>query len=284
MGEDNICELTFIGPEFQCVTEKVSWDNQHGSATVVLDFEPLGMVNDFNNNWLNGKLQNNFMLKSLTQQAYSGFRCEVNALTDSMFVAVERNLVGPYDDPLIPYLNLSTKHFWVVNRYDFGDAKVKGMFDFSKSQDGDIIQSVNDSATLLYRKNASEPWHEIACTLYPGSTWKQGRFVVDNFAPGEYTIAAWDKEALSIEEYAEPEKHMHLFPNPAKSQVRMSWNDICDGSIRIIGMDGKEYKSLPFVQTDSLELLTADLAQGCYTVMRLSKDGAVMETKKLIVK
>jgi hypothetical protein len=229
-------------------------------------------------------MQNNFMLTSSTQQTLSGFRCEATSLTDSVFVAVESNLVGPYDDPLIPDLTLSSKRFWVINRYDFGDAVVKGMFDYSKNQDGDIIQSENDSATLLYRKDASEAWHEIAYTLYPGSMWRQGRFVLDNFEPGEYTIAVWDKAALGTEEYVEPESQMQLFPNPAKGQVRMSWNGICDGAIRIVGMDGKEQKSVVFTQTDSLELSTADMAKGCYTVMRLNKDGMVLETRKLIVK
>lgn len=284
IGQNNVCELTFIGPEFQMVTEKVNWDNQHGNAVVTLDFEPVCMVSDFNNNWLDGKAQKNFMVKTSAQQTYSSFKFEATSLTDSVFVAVESNLVGPYDDPLIPYLTLSTKRFWVVNRYDFGDAEVKGMFDYSKNQDGDIIQSENDSATLLYRKNASEAWHEIACTLYPGSTWKQGRFVIDNFMPGEYAIAVWDKEALATEEYAEPEKHMQLYPNPAKSSVRMRWSDVCDGAICFIGMDGKEMKNVPFMQSDSVELSITDLAKGCYTVVRLNKDGAVVESKKLIVK
>ena len=284
VGQSNVCELTFIGPNFQWVTERVTWDDQHSSATVILDFEPVCMVGDINNNCLDGKQQKNFMVKSSTQQGYSNFRFEATSLTDSVFVAVESNLVGPYNDPLMPYLTLSSKHFWSINRYDFGKAEVKGMFDYSQSQDGDIIQSPNDSATLLYRKNASEAWHEIAYTLYTGSTWRIGRFVVDDFAPGEYTIAVWDKEALSAEEYAEPEKHMQLFPNPTKERVRMTWSNVCDGAIRIVSMDGKELKSLSFTQADSLELSTEDMASGCYMVMRVNKDGAVMETKKLIVK
>ncbi len=224
------------------------------------------------------------MVKTSTQQACSGFRFEATSLADSVFVAVESNLVGPYDDPLIPNLTLSTKHFWVINRYDFGESKIMGMFDYSRTQDGDIIQSENDSATLLYRKNAAEAWHEIAHTVYTGSTWKVGRLVVDDFEPGEYAIAVWDKEALGTEEYAEPEKHMQLFPNPSKERVRMTWGDVCDGVIRIVSMDGKELKSIPFTQADGLELSTEDMAPGYYTVMRVNKDGAVMETKKLIVK
>ena len=284
IGQNNRYDVTFIGSDFQMVTEQINWDGVHGTTTLTLDFEPIGVVGDMANNWLDGKLLKNFMVKTSAQQAYSSFRMEATSLTDSVFVAVESNLVGPYDDPLIPHLTLSTKHFWTINRYDFGEAEVKGMFDFSKNLDGDIIQSENDSATLLYRKDASEAWHEIAYTLYPGSTWKQGRIILDNFAPGEYTIAVWDKEALATEEFAEPEKQMQLFPNPAKSQVRLSWSKACDGTIRIIGTDGKAVKSTSFTHADGLELSIADLAQGCYTVMRLNKDGAVLETKKLIVK
>ena len=284
IGQNNRYDVTFIGSDFQMVTEQINWDGVHGTTTLTLDFEPIGVVGDMANNWLDGKLLKNFMVKTSAQQAYSSFRMEATSLTDSVFVAVESNLVGPYDDPLIPHLTLSTKHFWTINRYDFGEAEVKGMFDFSKNLDGDIIQSENDSATLLYRKDASEAWHEIAYTLYPGSTWKQGRIILDNFAPGEYTIAVWDKEALATEEFAEPEKQMQLFPNPAQNQVRLSWSEACDGTIRIIGTDGKAVKSTSFTHADGLELSIADLAQGCYTVMRLNKDGAVLETKKLIVK
>ena len=284
IGQSNVCELTFIGPDFQWVTEKVSWDNQHGSATVILDFEPVCMVSDINNNWLDGKQQKTVMVKTSAQQACHGFRFEATALADSVFVAVENNLVGPYDDPLIPNLTLSSKHFWSINRYDFGAAKVKGMFDYSKTQDGDIIQSENDSATLLYRKNASEAWHEIAHTIYSGSTWKVGRLVVDDVMPGEYAIAVWDKEALGTEEYAEPEKQMQLFPNPSKDRVRMTWSGICDGVIRVLSLDGKEVRNATFIQTDNLELSTEGLAKGCYTVVRLNQDGRVMETKKLMVK
>ena len=284
VGQNNACELTFIGPEFQWVTEKVNWDGPHGSAMVVLDFEPICMVNDIHNNWLDGKQQKNVMVKSSSQQACYGFRFEATSLTDSVFVAVENNLVGPYDDPLIPYLTLSSKHFWTVNRFDFGEAEVKGIFDYSNSTDGDIIMSANDSVTLFYRKNASEAWHEIAHEFHPGSTWKLGRIIVDIFVPGEYTIAVWDKDALGAEEYAKPENHMYLFPNPAKGQVRMSWDDVCDGAIRVFDLEGRVMKNVVFSHTDNVTISIADLAQGCYTVIRVNLDGTLMETKKLIVK
>ena len=65
IGQHNRYEVTFIGPEFQLVTEMVEWDGLHATATVILDFEPVGIVNDFNNNWLDGRTQKNLMLNSL---------------------------------------------------------------------------------------------------------------------------------------------------------------------------------------------------------------------------
>ena len=284
IGQDNAYEVTFIGPDFQLVTETLHWDGLHGEATVTLDFEPAGMVNDMNNGWLDGKNQMNFMLKTSAQQSFANVKMKPATLTDSVFVAIENHLVGPYNDPLIPYLTMSTKHFWTINRYDFGEADVTGMFDFTSSSENDIIHSENDSATLMYRRNAAEAWHEIEHTVYPGSTWRHGRLVVENFPPGEYAIAVWDKEALGMEEYANPVRKVQLYPNPAEGQVRMTWDGAFEGQICIVGVEGKELKRMSFSQTESVEFSTADLPKGCYTVMCLDKEGKVILMEKLIVK
>ena len=284
IGQNNAYEVTFIGPDFQLVTEKTVWDGLLHSAIVTLDFDPLGLVNDFNNNWLDGKTQTNLILKSTSPQGYGTFKAEAVSLTDSVFVSVENHLVGPYNDPLIEYLTLSSKHFWNINRYDFGEAMVKGQFDYSTTTDGDIIHTANDSATLLYRRNASEPWHEINHTVYQGSTWKHGRFIVDELLSGEYTIAVWDKEALSEEEYFTPENRMQVFPNPSDSHVRVIWNEARDGEIHILSIDGKELKTIAFSQADGIDFSTEGLPQGCCTVVLIGKDGAVLSTEKLIIK
>lgn len=284
IGQSNGYVITFIGPDFQLATERVEWGGLHNEATVTLDFDPVGMVGDMNNGWLDGKTQSNMMLKTTNLQSFAHFRAQATTLTDSVFIAVENHLVGPYDDPLIPYLNLSTKHFWTINRYDFGDAVVSAQFDYSRSNDGDIIQTENDSATLVYRKNASEAWHEIPHTLYPSSFWRQGRFIVDDVQPGEYAIAAWDKEALSVEEAMATENKIQLYPNPAQGQVRVSWKGATDGQIRIVGVDGKELKRIGFSQAESVDFSTSDLPKGCHTVMCLDKEGRVISAEKLIIK
>ena len=284
IGQNNRYDVTFIGPDFQLVTEQVNWDGLHESATVTLDFEPIGMVNDYNNNWLDGKTQKNIMLKTTSSQNFAYVTLLPQSLTDSVFFSVENHLVGPYDDPLIPNLTLSSKHFWTVNRYDFGEANVEAWFDYSKNNDGDIIETQNDSATLLYRKNAAEAWHEIPYTLYPGSIWRQGRFIVDDVQPGEYTIAVWDKEALGEEEYVVPERRMQVFPNPANGRVHLSWGELTDGQIRILSPEGKELRSVAFNHAEGIDLYTDGLPKGCCTVIRQDKEGRMINIEKLIIK
>ena len=284
IGQGNRYDVTFIGPDFQLQTEKVSWDGLHENATVLLNFEPLGLANDLNNNWLDGKTQKNMMLKTPSSQNFAYVTVQAQSLTDSVFVGIENHLVGPYDDPLVEGLNLSTKHFWTVNRYDFGEAAVAGWFDYSKTNDGDIIQTQNDSATLLYRKNASEPWHEIPYTLYSGSSWKQGRFIIESLSPGEYTMAAWNKEVLGQQELMEQKSTMQLFPNPAEMQVQVAWNGVANGQVRLCDMNGKPLKQIDFSKAESLSLSIEGLAKGCYIVERCDKNGLVVEQSKLIVK
>lgn len=284
IGQDNRYGITFIGPDFELVHKQVAWDGVHGTATVLLDFEPIGMVNDFDNYWLDGKTQKNLMLRSTSMQNFANVRIEPETITDSVFVSIENHMVGPYGNPLIPSLNLSTRHFWTINRFDFGHAKLKGMFDYSLTSDGDIFQSDNDSATLLYRRNASEKWHEIAFSMYPGSTWKHGRIVIDELRSGDYALAAWDKTSFDVDENHSPTKQMLLFPNPSDNQVNVLWTTVSDGAIRIISPDGKTLRTIEYSHSNQLAIATGDLPKGCYTILLTNKDGKVLASEKLIVK
>ena len=284
IGRSNRYDITFIGPNFELMHDQVVWAGTQQTVWVGVPFAPVGMVCDFNNNWLDGRTQKNFMLKTTSQQNFAYFTVKPDAITDSVFVSVENHLVEPYDDPLIPYLTLSTKHFWTINRYDFGESEVEGWFDYSKTNDGDIIQTQNDSATLLYRRNASDPWHEIPYTLYPSSNWKQGRFIVDDFQSGEYVLAAWDKEALGTEEFEEAQPSMQVFPNPARNEVKVSWVGLSDGQVSVCDLSGKVLKTQSFTKSDSITLALDGLAAGTYLLTRKSANGTPVETEILTIK
>lgn len=283
IGQNNKYELTFIGPDFQLVTEKLGWDGLHGNAIVTLDFEPVAVINDLNNNWLDGNTQRYFMLKPNNTESFANFLAKAETMADSSFVSVVNHLVGPYDDPLIEGLTLSPSHFWTISRYDFGEANIRGQFNYSKSQENDIIQSENDSITLLYRKNASEPWREIEHTLHPQSTWQLGRIYVEDFPSGDYAFAVWNKEQLALPEQ-EGIGSLKLYPNPAQGQVVVGWKGVAEGQIVLCDTEGRTLKTALFAQTEQITLALPDLVPGCYFVRKLDKNGTILETQKLIIK
>ena len=286
VGMQNVYPVTFYDADFNLHTDTVCWNGATACSTKLLDFEPIGLIADFDNDYLEGITQKKGMLNTTASPNYANMQIEVSSLTDSVFYSIANHPVGPYDDPLIPGLTISTSHFWTVNRYDFGPAEVKGVFTYRNnvSYDGDIIHSANDSATMVYRANASEPWREIAHEVTSVSTWKLGQIVVNDLPSGEYTIAVWDKEFLGTEEQGDAPIKMQVFPNPADAEVNLCWNTFCDGSVKIVDALGRVARCLTFSDACGLKVSTEGLAKGMYLVQRIDADGQVVETNNLIIK
>ena len=108
--------------------------------------------------------------------------------------------------------------------------------------------------------------------------------IVDNLFPGEYTFAAWDKEALAEEELVMPGRRIQVYPNPALGSVRVYWSGLSDGYVCVIGADGRELKRLEYTQAEGVEIVIEGLPKGCYAVARYGKDGERLATEKLIIK
>ena len=256
---------------------------ENGKTAIELDFQPIAAFADYYNRFLDGKTDGNFMLTTTGKTSHANFQAEVNAITDSTLLRIENHLVGPNDDPEIPALTISTKHYWNIFRQDYGEADIKGTFTYSKSTDNDLIFTENDSATLLYRANVNEPWHEIQYTLNPQSNWRMGQFFVENFASGDYCIAVWDKEHIGVAEMLESQR-MKIYPNPAENQINIQMKDRCDGQFVICDSQGKTLKRIAFEQSDRMSIATDGLAKGLYFVKRLDKNGTVLETETLIIR
>lgn len=278
----NRIEVTLFGANGECETMLVDFPEQ-GSKTVTLGFMPVAAFVDFDNHFLDGKTDENFLLTATGSASFSNFKATVNAISDSVLLRIENHLVGPNDDPEIPALTISTKHYWKIFRQDFGEADIQGTFTYSKSSDNDLIFSENDSATLLYRANMNEPWHEIQYTLNPQSNWRMGQFYVDDFASGEYCIAVWDKELLGVEETMKSQR-MKIYPNPAENQINIQLQDFCNGQIAICDSQGKTVKRIAIKQSDRLNIATDGLAKGLYIVKCLNENGTVLETETVIIR
>lgn len=287
IGSTYVCpssrvEVTFIGANGEMDTRMVDF-HQNDIMVQNLDFMPIDAFVDYNNRFLDGKTDRNFMLTTSQHVSFANFSTEIQHITDPTMLRVENHLIGPSDDPEIPALTISTKHYWKIFRQDYGENDIQGDFVYSTSTDGDIILSENDSATILYRANANEPWREIQHTLHPQSSWRMGQILVDNFPSGEYCIAVWNKELLGVAEMMESQR-MKVYPNPAGNQVNIQMKDLRDGQVVICDSQGKVVRQIAIEQNEKMTIATDGLAKGLYIVKCLSENGTVLETETLIIK
>ena len=213
LGMNNRVEVTFVGADCQLQTLMVCWDGMEDDQVVTLDFEPIAAFVDYYNRFLDAKTDGNLTATAPASLTQGKFKASVNSVTDSVMLRLEDHCIGPDNDPEIPYLTLSTCHYWNFFRNDIGEATVNAQISFTNSgQDGDIIQTENDSAVLLYRSDINDTWHTIPYTQE--GNWKIGRFNVTDVQTGQYTIGVIDKMIWSVNEQST--QLLNIYPIPSQ--------------------------------------------------------------------
>lgn len=281
VGQNNRVEVTFIDNAGQLQTELVNWNGLEENKTVTLDINPIAAFADYYNHFLDAKYDNNLTATSpgnlgINQQ----LSITVNSVSNSVMLRGEEHYVAPDNDPNIPGLTLSTKHYWNVLRMDFGDSDVSGKFTFSNnaSMDGDIIHSENDSAVLLYRANINEAWHTIPYEQQ--GNWKIGIFTVSDLQTGQYTLGAIDKTQLGLGENNFDTKKMLLTPNPTENYVKISTN-YNNSKILIVNSLGQLVNSFP-ISENEITISVEGFPAGVYYVNLLDEKKNIISTEKLV--
>lgn len=283
VGQNNRVEVTFIDNGGQMQTTPVNWDGSEANQNVTLDINPIAAFADYYNHFLDAKIDKNL---TTTTTANLGVEQQltitVSSVTDSVMLRGEEHFVAPDNNPNIPGLTLSTRHYWNVLRLDFGEANVSGKFTFSNNanMDGDIIQTENDSAVLLYRANINDTWHTIPYTQQ--GNWKLGIFTVNDVPTGQYTIGAIDKTQLGMGENILDTKKMILTPNPTNNFVKISTKTE-NSEILIINNLGQTINSFPICGNDAT-ISVENFPAGIYYVNLLDEKKNIISTEKLVKK
>ena len=283
VGQNNRVEVTFIDNGGQMQTTLVNWDGSEANQNVTLDINPIAAFADYYNHFLDAKIDKNL---TTTTTANLGVEQQltitVSSVTDSVMLRGEEHFVAPDNNPNIPGLTLSTRHYWNVLRLDFGEANVSGKFTFSNNanMDGDIIQTENDSAVLLYRANINDTWHTIPYTQQ--GNWKLGIFTVNDVPTGQYTIGAIDKTQLGMGENIIDTKKMILTPNPTNYFVKISTKTE-NSEILIINNLGQTINSFPICGNDAT-ISVENFPAGIYYVNLLDEKKNIISTEKLVKK
>lgn len=263
VGQNNRVEVTFINNQGQLQTTMVHWDGLEAEQTVTLNIAPIAAFVDYDNQSLDAKTEQNKMATGNVSFSVNNLETRVINVIDSVMLRVEGHYVAPDNDPEIPGLTLSTRHYWNVFRLDFNEANVSGKFTYANTaaMDGDLIHTQNDSAVLLYRANVNDTWHTIPYTQT--GTWKVGTFTVDELQNGQYTIGAIDKSTLALREFYADQQ---LFPNPANDQVTLQWKGNDSGAIKIFNQNLQLVKTINYTNTDRMTFPVDDLASGLYFI------------------
>ena len=283
VGQNNRVEVTFIDNEGQMQTELVNWDGSEANQNVTLDINPIAAFADYYNHFLDAKIDKNL---TATTTANLGIEQQltitVSSVADSVMLRGEEHFVAPDNNPNIPGLTLSTRHYWNVMRLDFGEATVSGKFTFSNNanMDGDIIHTENDSAVLLYRANINDTWHTIPYEQQ--GNWKIGFFTVSDLPTGQYTIGAIDKTQLGMGENILDTKKMILTPNPTNNFVKISTKTE-NSEILIINNFGQTINSFPICGNEAT-ISVENFPAGIYYVNLLDENKNIISTEKLVKK
>ncbi len=264
VGQDNRVEITFVGIDGSRHTEMAQWDGVEGEQTFTLEVEPVTVFADYHNHFLDAKLEKNLTATAPMNLSLSNLKAAVKNVTDSVNLRIEAHFMRPDDDPEIPWLSLSTRHYWKTLRLDHGDASVEGTFTYSSNStmDNDIIQSENDSVVVLYRANIHDPWHIIPSVQY--GNWKVGTLTINELQTGQYTLGAIDKTLLEINE--NPSKQTMLYPNPASEQVTLQWDGNHNGVVKIYNQQLQLLQTIPYNNTDRVSFPVNTLPSGCYLI------------------
>ncbi|MEJ2593908.1 MAG: T9SS type A sorting domain-containing protein [bacterium] len=226
LADDNILEITFADSDFNFYTDTVHFSGESGHAVKEIPFLPQAAFLDLFEKICDASTENyryfNTPQESKFTEAY--FKVIIEEISDSALIRVGHHWVAPDSLKMeIPGLKLSPSRYWNIEGVLPDGFQAKGQFtyDLGNYLDNELIGSSNDSIVIMYRADRSMEWSEPLQTRY--GSWDFGVVEVQDLQPGEYTLAVWDKQIVSVEGFS-PESLYRIYPNPAKGEINIEFS------------------------------------------------------------
>lgn len=266
----NKVDLTFIDQNRNLFTvPNVTFSGEFASVEVTLPFTPLfGMV-DYNEKLCDAVIdynQNIYHTGSYTFPS-SNVSLKVDAVTDTVFMRLENNMVSP-DEPIqMPerIVRISHTHYW--NIVMVGNSLPQGQLSFryqrgsSYYPDYELMQGyAPENLHLLYRATPAEPWQLVPVTR-SGSTYS-GYLKTDHLAPGQYCFAVGDIEA-AVDTPTSDE--LRVYPNPASQYIDIQINNVESGKVILTDSAGRNVRN-SVIKEGRAHISLSGLSSGLYMV------------------
>lgn len=285
-GNDNLVEIMYMDQNWNKFIDTIHFDGERGHSVRISLFEPSIILVDPEERMCDATTDNYKVIKATGNYTFDKtfFSMEVSSIQDSAFIQVTHNWAPP--DSLwepVPGLRISDYRYWRIDGIVPEGFHAKGKFFYSVTGflDNTLITSSSDTAIILYRKNASEDWQQIAFEKV--GNWNIGNIYVENMQPGEYAMAVKEAAVGTSGHLLPPKARLQVFPNPSSGSYRISVNGDSNGELKIFSESGKLVKSF-ITDTGKAQFtwVPAGLSAGTYVVAFYQKSKAEPEIQKAI--
>ncbi len=264
--------LGFLDQNLQLHTEYFLIDNSEGMKSFLLDFQPVDVILDPDEQIMDATTDKYFMVYpgdgGTIQEAY--FKYDVGIESDSAWLRVEQSWIAP--DPLKfaeTSLSVSDSRYWKVQGWLPEDFDGTFMFNYNNytNTDGNLDNTwfpyplSADSLVLLFREGSWADWVIISSErLGPG---RNGYLSTHETRRGEYTLAYRDRSLASVEPIKD--RPFRAFPNPAQNTVHLEFYRTEAMELRLISATGKVISTFPIAAgTKNKSIDTSMLSPGNY--------------------
>lgn len=288
-ANSNKVDITLLNENWEQFDVRVSFDGENGSQTFSLPFEPLAAIVDLHEDFSDATSDEAIIIKETGTYNFSDsyFKLAVEAISDSAFFHVSHHWVAP-DDLQVPQegLALSDYRYYEINGLLPENFQATGNFRYSKNGklDHTLISDAFDSLVILYRPDASSEWQGIPFER-DGSSFT-GYINVPNIQKGQYTLAIWAEEFVSIKEdiALTASDYLQTYPNPSNGRVYFDLMMSEEGKLLIFDQSGRQVDSVAIkAHQESAKWDGRRMPKGSYLVRLVNIKGEELSQQKIII-
>jgi aminopeptidase N len=297
-------DITFKAPDWTEQTEKIIMSGSNATFNFTIPFSPAFVALNMDEKISHAIAPDYKKIKTTGASNFVNARMNivVQSITDSAFIRVEHNYAAPdgFKSCCHPY-RLSPNHYWKVDGILPSTFKAKATINYDGRTtsfsgnlwlDNNLINTVEDSLVLMYRKNTADEW-----MVYPyyskniinNNNDKRGVITIDTLKLGEYVFAMKDYTmGIQIKNLTDKFPEIRVFPNPTKELLTI---DLAASSIKIpnnailtiTDTSGKiSYKENLNSMQNSLNIKTSAYSSGVYFIS-INANGVIIAKSKFII-
>ena len=258
-------ELTFVDEDWNMHSEMVEWDGANATITKTIDFEPVAIFCDIDNKFADACHSYTYVANKKGNKEFKDARIKLIAkeISDSTLLRVEHRWAGA-DCDLIDGTKISPNRYWTIHRLDKGNSAINCEFQYQNAEtyDAELFKLESDSLIIMYRKDGSHQWEHVNFSIKGNDN--AGIITVENIQSGDYVLGVWNEKYIGLNENNN-KSNIEIYPNPAKDNLYIDFNNEIKGNIIITNQLGQVVKKTN-IDGKEITINVEDLTSGVYFI------------------